>query len=295
MIIQSCSICPRQCGGYRDENSGSGYCGTNSTIKVARVAPHYDEEPCISGQNGSGAIFFSGCVLKCLFCQNYKISQEGFGKEITPYELSEKYKMLEDMGVHNINLVSGTQYIPQIRESLLIYKPKLPIIFNCGGYERVESIKTLAGLIDVYLPDFKYADNSLALEYSDAKNYCEVAINAIEEMLNQTGKLSFDQYGMILKGTIIRHLILPCSIENSIEVLRIVSKKFGKRILFSLMAQYTPCGKAKLHNKLNRRITQKEYQKVLNVLFDLGLDGYAQELESSGTEFIPNFDLTGLI
>lgn len=294
MIIESCKLCPRECGAYRDEKSGGGYCGASATMKVARIAPHYGEEPCISGGRGSGAIFFSNCVMRCIFCQNYQISHEGFGKEITPNELAEKFKALENMGVHNINLVSGTQYIPQIRESLMIYKPKIPVIFNCGGYEKAESLRLLSGLVDVYLPDFKYANDDLALEYSGARNYCKTAISAIEEMVAQTGNLRFDENGMILGGTIIRHLVLPLATKNSIEVLNIIKDRFDSSVFVSLMAQYTPFGKALGHKKLGRKITRREYQKVLDALIDLGLDGYSQELESSGKDFIPNFDLAGV-
>lgn len=294
LVIESCRLCPRECGGYRDESKGNGYCGASRIMKAARIAPHYGEEPCISGERGSGAIFFSNCVMRCVFCQNYQISHDGFGKELTPEALAQKFKLLEDMGVHNINLVSGTQYIPQIRESLMIYKPAIPVIFNCGGYEKAQSLKLLSGLIDVYLPDFKYANDAMALEYSSAQNYRATAISAIDEMIAQTGNLRFDENGMILGGTIIRHLVLPFATKNSIEVLKIIKNMFGDSVLVSLMAQYTPYGKALEHKRLNRKITKREYQKVLDVLLELGLDGYAQELESSGKEFIPSFDLTGV-
>lgn len=295
LVIKSCKLCPRECGGFRDENTGGGFCGAKAVMEVARIAPHYGEEPCISGKRGSGAVFFSHCAMKCIFCQNYEISHGGFGKEITPAQLAEKFRMLEDMGVHNINLVNGTHYIPQIRESLMLYKPKIPVVFNCGGYEKAESLKLLSGLVDVYLPDFKYADNKMAVEYSGAENYCETAIKAIDEMLAQTGDIRFDDDGMIISGTIIRHLVLPLGTKNSIAVLNIIKECFGNKVFLSLMAQYTPCGKALEHKRLNRKITKREYHKVLDTLFDLELDGYAQELESSGEEFIPSFDLTGVL
>lgn len=294
MVIKCCRLCPRECGGYRDETTGSGRCGASGAMKAARIAAHFGEEPCISGKNGSGAVFFSNCVMSCVFCQNYEISHEGFGSELTPEELAQKFKMLEESGVHNINLVSGTQYIPQLRESLLIYKPKIPVIFNCGGYERKESLRLLSGLVDVYLPDFKYSDDKMALEYSDAPNYRKTALNAIDEMLRQTGSPHFDKDGMIQSGTIIRHLVLPFGVKNSTEVLKLIKENFDNRVLVSLMAQYTPCGKAADYKKLNRKITKREYQRVLDVLFELELDGYAQELEAAGKEFIPSFDLTGL-
>lgn len=295
LVIESCRLCPRECGGYRDNKTGKGFCGATALMEVARIAPHYGEEPCISGKRGSGAVFFSHCTMRCLFCQNFEISHGGFGREISAEQLAEKFKELEKSGVHNINLVNGTHYIPQIRESLMLYKPNIPVIFNCGGYEKAESLKLLSGLVDVYLPDFKYADDEMATKYSGVKNYCETAIKAIDEMLAQTGGLRFDESGMILGGTIIRHLVLPFGTKNSIAVLNIIKEHFGGKAFVSLMAQYTPCGKALSHKRLNRKITKREYQKVLDALFDSELDGYAQELEASGTEFIPSFDLTGVL
>lgn len=294
MIIESCNLCSRRCGVRRDENGGNGFCKAGTTMKVARIAPHFGEEPCISGKRGSGAVFFSHCVLNCIFCQNYKISHGGFGKDISPLELANKFKELEKIGVHNINLVSGTQYIPLIRQALLLHKPQIPVIFNCSGYESAEGLRLLNGLVDVYLPDFKYNDNSLAYRYSKALNYKASAVAAIEEMLNQVGSPSFDDDGMIKSGVIIRHLVLPSATKNSIGVLKQISESFGSKVLVSLMAQYTPCAKAVGHELLGRKITKREYQKVLDVLIELGLDGYAQELSSSGREEIPDFDLTGL-
>ena len=295
MVIESCRLCPRECGGYRDDKTGKGFCGATALMEVARIAPHYGEEPCISGKRGSGAVFFSHCTMRCLFCQNYEISHGGFGREISAERLAEKFRELEKSGVHNVNLVNGTHYIPQIREALMLYKPNIPVIFNCGGYEKAESLRLLSGLVDVYLPDFKYSDDEMAYEYSGVKNYRETAITAINEMLSQTGEPLFDGDGMITKGTVIRHLVLPFGTKNSIAVLNLIKENFGSRALVSLMAQYTPCGKATKHKRLNRKITNREYQKVLDALFDSELDGYAQELEASGTEFIPPFDLTGVL
>ena len=268
LIIESCKLCPRECGGYRDDEIGKGICGARAVAEVARIAPHFGEEPCISGTRGSGAVFFSRCVMKCLFCQNYDISHGGFGKAVTAGALAEKYKT--------------------------IYKPSIPIVFNCGGYEKPESLKLLQGLVDVYLPDFKYADDELAYEYSGVRNYKETAERAIAEMIRQTGKPRFGGGGMITGGTVIRHLVLPSATKNSIEVLKTIKARFGDSVLVSLMAQYTPCGEALAHKKLSRKITAREYQRVLDTLFELDLDGYAQELESSGEEFIPDFDLTGV-
>lgn len=295
MVIESCRLCPRECGGYRDDKTGKGFCGAKALMEVARIAPHYGEEPCISGKRGSGAVFFSHCAMRCLFCQNYEISHGGFGREISSKQLAEKFSELEKLGVHNINLVNGTHYIPQIRESLMLYQPKIPVVFNCGGYEKAESLRLLSGLVDVYLPDFKYSDDEMASGYSGVKNYRETAITAINEMLSQTGEPLFDGDGMITNGTVIRHLVLPFGTKNSIGVLNLIKENFGSRALVSLMAQYTPCGKAIEHKRLNRKITKREYQKVLDALFDSELDGYAQELEASGTEFIPKFDLTGVL
>ncbi|MBQ7810475.1 MAG: radical SAM protein [Clostridia bacterium] len=288
-----CKLCPHKCGALRSKDTSSGKCGLTTTIKVARIAPHMWEEPPISGVRGSGTIFFSGCTLNCIFCQNYKISAENFGTEITAEKLSEEYKQLENMGVHNINLVSATQFLPEIIKSFEIYKPSIPVVYNTGGYERVETLKALEGIVDIYLPDFKYSDNKLGLEYSGAENYAETALSAINEMFRQKGKLSLDDKGIATKGVLVRHLVLPNHTRNSIEALNILKENFGDLLILSLMGQYTPQALACDHIKLNRKITKREYQKVLSHLWDLEIDGYSQELESASEEFIPKWDYKG--
>lgn len=258
-----------------------------SSPLVARIAPHLWEEPPISGEKGSGAVFFSGCTMKCIYCQNYEISVENYGVQIDAKTLAQEYKKLEEQGVHNIDLISATQYLPQIIKSFEIYKPDIPIVYNCGGYERVETLKALDGIVDIYLPDFKYSDNTLGEEYSGVKGYTETAIRAIKEMHRQTGKLTLDDNGIATKGVLIRHLVLPNHTKNSIGVLNILKENFGSNATVSLMGQYTPHGKAVNHPKLSRKITKREYRKVLDHLIDLELDGFAQELDSADESFIP--------
>lgn len=285
-----CNLCPRQCNIERTETDGSGFCRCTDEMKVARIAPHYWEEPCISGDKGCGAVFFSGCTLKCVYCQNYEISSENNGKLISPTELSEKLKELELSGVHTIEFVSATQYVDKLIETLDIYKPKVPLIYNSSGFETTETLKKLSGYIDVYLPDFKYSDDTLAKRLSNCDNYSVTAINAIKEMLKQCPTLTFDDNGIIQKGVIIRHLVLPNHTKNSIGVLRLIKEHFGDNVLLSLMGQYTPYAKANEHPDINRKITSREYDKVLSELIALDIDGFAQELESADEAYIPQWD-----
>lgn len=289
-----CSVCPRNCRVLRSENSGSGFCKMGFNPVVARVSKHMWEEPCISGKNGSGTIFFSGCVMKCVFCQNYKISTENFGKVLTPSQLADCYKMLEEQCVNNINLVTPTHFIPAIIKSLDIYKPKIPVVYNCGGYESVASLKELEGYIDIYLPDFKYANNEIAKKYSTAPDYVEVALNAIKEMYRQQPQNVFDENGIMKKGIIIRHLVLPSNTKNSIAVINLIKENFGCNIPISLMAQYTPCGIADKYTEINRKITPREYKKVLEYLESTGVEGFAQKLSSATKQYIPDFNLQGI-
>ncbi len=294
MVIESCRACPRSCAAYRGEHSGDGFCKAGTLPKVARIAPHYWEEPCISGKRGSGAVFFSGCVLRCVYCQNYRISAQSYGKEVTPQTLARCYQRLEENSVHNINLVGASHYIDAVLESLALYRPNIPIVYNCSGYETVESLRRLQGIVDVYLPDFKYADDQLALRYSSAPGYRETALRAIHEMVRQTGAPCFGPDGMLQKGTIVRHLILPMHTKDSMEVLGLLQENFQQQVLVSLMAQYIPCGKAQQYPEINRKITRREYQKVLKYLFALDLTGFTQELTAADVRFVPNFDLSGI-
>ena len=285
-----CNLCPRKCNAERSNDAASGFCGCSAEMKVAKIAPHLWEEPCISGKNGCGAVFFSGCTLKCVYCQNYEISHENKGKFITPQELSEKLIELENSGVHTIEFVSAAQYVDKIIETLNIYRPKVPLIYNSSGYENVETLKKLEGYIDVYLPDFKYSDDELGKRLSNCNNYTQITSNAIKEMLRQCGSLSFDDDGIIQKGVIIRHLVLPSHTKNSIDVLNIIKQNFGDNVLLSLMGQYIPFGKASEHPDIDRKITKREYNKVLDHLVELELDGFAQDLKSADESYIPSWD-----
>ncbi len=290
-----CSLCPRNCNAVRTAEKGRGFCKAGYLPKIARAAPHMWEEPCISGKNGSGTIFFSGCVLSCVFCQNQKISSQGHGKSITVSELIGYIKKLEELQVHNINLVSPTPYVDSIIEALSHYKPSVPVVYNTGGYEKAETIKRLEGMIDIYLPDLKYIRNDISAKYSGASNYFEYASRALEEMVRQTGKPVFDDNGMMLKGTIVRHLILPQNTRNSIEVIKYLDDTFGDNILVSLMGQYIPVANAKDYPEINRCITPREYDKVLNELTKTSLDGFAQELNSANKSYIPDFNIDDTI
>ncbi|MBQ2971146.1 MAG: radical SAM protein [Ruminococcus sp.] len=285
-----CNLCPRKCNAFRDSSKAEGFCRCEDKMKVARIAPHLWEEPCISGENGCGAVFFSGCTLKCVYCQNYEISNDNNGRFISPKELSKKLRELENAGVHTIEFVSATQYVDKLIETLKLYKPSVPLIYNSSGYESVETLKKLSGYIDVYLPDFKYSDDTLAKKLSKCDNYTSVATKAINEMLRQCPTLEFDKNGIVQKGVIVRHLVLPNHTKNSIKVLDIIKENFGDNVLLSLMGQYIPFGKARDYPDINRKITKREYQKVLDHLLNLELDGFAQELKSADKSYIPKWE-----
>ena len=290
MTYESCTLCPRRCG--VDRTTGQrGYCQCGDQIKIARAAAHYWEEPVISGSYGSGAVFFSGCTLGCAFCQNEAISHRRLGKEITPAKLRELFEQLVDEGCQNINLVTATQYLPSILPALY---PKLPVpvVYNCGGYESVETLKQLEGLVDIYLPDFKYSNNILAKLLSRAPKYQETASAAILEMFRQTGPYVIKDEQMT-RGVLLRHLILPGHRADSSAVLRKIAEILPvENIRLSLMAQYTPefledsSGKYK---KIRRRITSFEYQAVLDESERLGFDGYSQERTSATKKYTPDF------
>lgn len=293
---KECRLCPRQCG--VDRSRGTGYCGCSDQIKIARAALHHWEEPCISGGRGSGAVFFSGCTLRCCFCQNYSISSEGFGKEISVERLSDIFLELQDQGAHNINLVTATMYVPSIIRAIdrVKHKMKIPFLFNCGGYERIETIKMLSDYIDIFLPDIKYYDSVLSKEFSMAEDYFEYASKAIEQMIRQTGKLEYDKEGLLKKGVILRHMVLPGCYKDSIKLLEWMNECLDREsFLVSLMSQYTPSYKSKEHKKINRRLTTFEYEKVLDKAIELGLtDGYMQEKSSAKEEYTPPFNLEGV-
>lgn len=290
-----CNLCPRKCGAVRTAHSGNGFCKMGELPVVARVAPHYGEEPCISSTKGSGTVFFSGCTMRCVYCQNYEISNEDGGRTITPERLAECYKELEDKGVHNINLVTADHFAHAVVKSLEIYKPRIPIVYNCSGYTSPKTLSMLDGLVDIYLPDFKYADDFLAVKYSSAPNYVNTAVAAIHEMTFQVGLPQFDDDGIMKKGVIVRHLILPAHTKNSLEVLDIVKRRFGDQVLLSLMCQYIPMGKVsdREFSRINRKITRREYDKVKLEMMRLGIDGFTQELSSADESYVPEWDFEG--
>lgn len=287
-----CNQCPRKCNIDRD--SKTGICGVNSEYKIARAALHYWEEPCISGEKGSGTVFFSGCSLKCVFCQNSVISDGCFGKEISEERLIEIFKELEDSGADNINLVSPTQYALQLADTLSKYKPGIPVVYNTGGYDCVESLKALDGLIDIYLTDMKYVSPSVSKKYSRAENYFEVCSKAVLEMRRQQPEDIFEN-GLMKKGMIIRHLVLPGNISQGMKMLDWVDENLSNQTIISLMGQYMPCAKAADYPTINRKISKREYDTVILHAEKLGFENvYIQELDSSSQEYIPDFDLTGV-
>ncbi len=288
-----CTLCPRKCGAERGKAEGKGVCGVGALPKIARAALHMWEEPCISGTRGSGAVFFSGCGLKCIFCQNEGISHGGEGEIVGVQRLSEIFRELEAQGAHNINLVTAAQFVPAVIEALDLYRPKIPIVYNSSGYESVETLKMLEGYVDIYLPDFKYIDPQMAKLLSGAADYPEVAKAAIYEMLRQTGPAVYDQDGIMLRGTQIRHLVLPGLTGDSMKILSVIADEFSGAAV-SLMGQYVPFGKALAMPGLNRRLKKKEYARVLAHMEAIGLDGYRQELESASEAFVPAFDGTGV-
>lgn len=282
--MSTCSLCPRKCG--VDRAIKEGFCRVKDKVIISLSCLHKWEEPCIVGSNGSGTIFFSGCNLKCCYCQNYEISSCSNGKVYDTQQLVELFKEIEKSGATNINLVTPTHFIKQLIDAFEVYKPKIPIVYNSSGYESVESLKLVDKYIDVYLVDFKYYDNELAFDLSKAKDYREVAISAIEFMCNS--KTDIIENDVLKQGVIIRHLILPNHIYNSFQVLNCIKERFPNRLV-SLMAQYVPMGKAKEMKDLNRKITKKEYEKVVDKFISLELNGYIQEMESADKCFIPNF------
>ena len=291
-LLKSCTICPHNCKVNRLEGK-LGRCRSGKNIKIALSSLHYAEEPCISGKNGSGTVFFSNCNLKCIDCQNYEISHLGKGNEITKEELADIFIKEQNAGAHNINLVTPTMYVPQIIEAIRIAKSKglnLPIIYNTNGYENVETIKRLEGYVDVYLPDLKYYSDEVAKKYSGIDNYFKFASNAIKEMINQVGFPSFDENGMIVKGVIIRHLVLPNHLQNTKNILKWIKENLPKEVWVSVMAQYFPTYKAKEDELLNRKLKHKEYKEIEEYMYLLNLEnGYLQDLEENEEQYVPKF------
>lgn len=290
--LENCNICPHRCGINRIAGK-IGRCKATGKVKIALASIHNFEEPCISGENGSGTVFFSHCNLNCVFCQNYEISQLGKGKEISVEELAKIFIKQQNKKVHNINLVTPTMYIYQIIEAIKIAKSKglkIPIVYNSNGYENVEALKHLEGYIDIYLPDLKYSDDEIAYKYSNIKNYFENAVQAIKEMYNQVGTPIIDENGIMKKGLMIRHLVLPNQLQNSKNVLKWINDNMDKKVFVSVMAQYFPTYKAKHFPEISRKLTKEEYNEIEQYLYSLDLEnGYIQELGEHEEEYVPDF------
>lgn len=295
--MENCTLCPRECHADR-KNGKAGYCGMAAKLYAARAALHMWEEPCISGKKGSGAVFFTGCGLRCCFCQNREIAIGTSGQEITVERLADIFLELQKKGAANINLVTGAHYALHIVEALKLAKEKglcLPVVYNSSGYEKVETLRLLEGYVDVYLPDYKYAQSELAQKYSHAADYPERAQRAIAEMVRQTGVAVFDEDGYIQRGTIVRHLILPGHTKNSIEALRWLHETWGEQIYISIMNQYTPVFEQEKYKELNRKVTRREYAKVLDAALEMGIvNGFFQDGETAQESFIPAFDYEGI-
>lgn len=290
-MLEKCMICPHNCGINRLDGQ-VGRCKSKDTVKIALYSTHNFEEPCISGKKGSGTVFFSNCNMNCVFCQNYEISQQGKGKEISIQELADIFIKQQEKDVENINLVTPTSYVPQIIEAIKIAREnglKIPIVYNTNGYEKVETLKMLEGYIDIYLPDLKYSDDLLAKRLSKVDNYFEIATNAIKEMHRQVGQPVFNEDGIMQKGMIIRHLVLPNHILNSRRVLKWINDNMND-VYVSVMAQYFPTYKAKGIEDINRKLTKEEYEEIENYLYRLNLEnGYIQELGEHEEEYVPKW------
>lgn len=289
-----CRLCPRNCGALRTSTEGQGLCRMPETPLLARAALHHWEEPPISGTRGSGTVFFTGCPLGCVFCQNGDISQRNFGKPVTEERLWDICQELIAQGAHNINFVTPTHYA-HVLARLLERSLSVPVVYNCGGYEKVDTLRALEGKVQIYLPDFKYLDPAAAQRYSGAPDYPEVAAAAIREMVRQTGPCQFDENGLLTRGVIIRHLILPGQVQGAKAVMDWVAETFPPHtVLFSLMSQYTPWGDLSQVPEVNRRLRRGEMRAAQDYMAALGLDGFTQERTSAKEEYTPPFDLTGL-
>lgn len=297
--MSNCNLCPRQCGADR-ENGKSGICGVSGkNILAARAALHFWEEPCISGERGSGTVFFSGCPLRCVYCQNYQIASTEVGMEISEERLKEIFLELQEKGAHNINLVTPTHYTPEIIRAIRNAKEqglRLPIVYNCSGYEKVETLKMLKGIVNVYLTDFKYMERETAVRYSKAPDYPEIARAALKEMMNQTGEAKFDENGIMQSGVIVRHLLLPGHVRNARAVVKYVYETYGDQLYLSLMNQYTPLPQVKKEfPELDRRVTEREYQRLISYALEIGVENaFIQDGNTAKESFIPMFDYEGI-
>lgn len=296
-LYENCRLCPRMCGA--DRNNTRGFCGMGAEILAAKASLHKWEEPCIASKNGAGTVFFSGCSLRCCFCQNHRISSENFGAEISPERLSEIFLSLQEMGADNIELVTPTHFVPSILWALDRVKDRLniPVVYNSSGYELPETIALLKGYVDVFLPDLKYFSPELSAKYSKAPDYFERASRAVMAMTEQAGELEFSPEGKLLRGTVIRHLVLPGYRKDSMELMRWIAEKIPKnRALVSIMNQYTPFPHlTEQFPELGRRVTKMEYNSVVKLAGELGLEGFTQERSSASAEYVPDFDLDGIV
>ncbi len=297
-IMNNCILCPRNCGVNRAQGS-KGFCGESDAVRVARAALHYWEEPMICGTKGSGAVFFTGCNLKCIFCQNASIAANEIGKEITVDRLADIFLELQEQGAVNINLVTASHYVPQVALALRQAKNKglqMPVVYNTSAYEKVESLMLLDGLVDIYLPDMKYADAVMAKRYSNAENYPEVAKAAIAEMFRQVGRTVInEQTGLLQRGMIVRHLVMPEGVKNAKAVLEYLYQQYGDDIYISIMNQYTPLRQFTNYPALNRKVTKREYDRVINHAMEIGIcNAFIQEGETAEESFIPAFDYEGV-
>ena len=295
--LNSCNICPRNCKSNRT-SSTLGFCKSTAQIKVAKAYPHMWEEPCISGEKGSGTVFFSNCNLSCVFCQNFEISHEAVGKEVSIVRLSGIFLEQQERGCHNINLVNPTHYVPQITEAIKIAKKNdliIPIAYNSNGYESIKTIKALKGYIDIFIPDLKYFEDKYAIKYSKAPNYFNIAAKAIVEMFNTVGKPVFDEAGMMKSGVVIRHLMLPCLLFDSKKVVDYIYKTFGDDVYLSLMNQYTPMYDAVNFPEINKPLNPKHYDSLIDYCIELGFkNAFIQDSGTSSEIFVPEFNLSGL-
>ena len=296
-FMKECRVCPRNCGADRLSDQ-KGFCRAGAEIILARAALHMWEEPCISGKEGSGAVFFSGCSLGCKFCQNRQISRGQTGKKVTADRLADIFLELQQQKANNINLVTAGHFLPQVAEAIEKSRNRglqIPVVYNSSGYEKSEMLKLLEGLVDIYLPDFKYMDPELAEQYSYARDYPEVAKEALKEMVRQTGTPEFDRRGIMKKGVIVRHLLLPGHVKDSRRVLEYLLSTYGKEIYISLMNQYTPMPAMKDDPRLSRKVTDREYQRLIDYGLQLGLEnGFIQEGETAKASFIPEFNGEGI-
>ena len=296
-MMNCCTLCPRNCKANRTDGK-TGFCRQTDELRVARAALHFWEEPCISGSKGSGTIFFSGCTLGCIYCQNRSIALGESGKTITPQRLTQIFFELEEQGAHNINLVTPTHYVPTIAKCIANAKQKgitIPFVYNTGGYEKADTLKLLDGLIDIYMPDFKYWSESTAKNFSFAADYPQAAKKAIEEMVRQCPECVYDDEGIMQKGVIVRHMLLPKHVYEAKRILTYLHESYGEKIVYSIMSQYTPITRFDSFDELNRKVTKKEYDSLVNYAIELGIENaYIQDGEAASESFVPPFDNFGV-